>query len=153
MIAPMESVIELLVVDDNAGDVRLTCVAVERSGLRSHVTIARDGEEAMAFLRRSGKFATVSRPHLVLLDINMPRLTGLEVLEQARQDAALAGLPIIMLTGSDSERDMDKATSLGASAYLLKPLCVDDLLNAIHHIEPRWLAAPAASARDEDIRA
>ena len=138
---------QLLIVDDNAGDVGLTRTALSAAGIRGHVHVTRDGEEAMAYLQRTGKFASAPKPDLVLLDINLPRLSGIEVLEQSRRDDALSHVPIIMLSGSDADPDVSAAMRLGASAYLTKPVSVGDLSSAVRTINPSWIGdAPVSHA-------
>jgi chemotaxis family two-component system response regulator Rcp1 len=132
--------LELLIVDDNAGDVRLTRAALEDAKLNIRVSVARNGEEAMAYLQRTGRFATAKRPDLVLLDINLPRISGLEVLERARTDDALHDLPIIMVTGSDADLDVSTATRWAASAYITKPVRAADVIAAVGAIDPRWVS-------------
>src|SRR5580698_3093526 len=114
--------LEVLLVEDSPGDVRLTQEAFHAANLSVHLHVAADGVEAMAFLRREGVHANAPRPDLTLLDLNMPRMDGREVLAQIKQDDRLKTLPIVILTTSDSEGDFVKSYELHANCYLCKPV-------------------------------
>ncbi|MEO8793566.1 MAG: response regulator [Chthoniobacteraceae bacterium] len=129
---------EILLVDDNVGDVVLTKEALKGVNFTNHVSTARDGIEALEFLRREGKFSNAPKPDLVLLDINMPRMNGCEVLDKIRHDAELSTLPVIMLTSSESEDDIRRTYELRANCFVTKPADLDDMVKAIQAIDHFW---------------
>lgn len=131
--------IEILLVDDNVGDVVLTKEALSAAGFQNRVSIARDGCEALDFLRRSGVFSTAPRPDLVLLDINMPRKNGCEVLEEIRCDPALRLIPVVIFTSSESQEDIRRAYELGANCYVTKPVDLDEMDRVVKAITHFWL--------------
>ena len=130
--------VEILLVDDNIGDVVLTKEALESACVGNHVSIARDGVEALDFLRRMGDFATAPKPQLVLLDLNMPRKNGCEVLAEIRDDAELRLIPVVILSSSDAEGDIRRAYELGANCYVTKPADFDEMVIAIEAINHFW---------------
>ena len=121
IIAPAGTRIDLLLVDDNPGDVRLAQEAFRQANgvIKLHVT--NDGVEALSFLRKEGIYATSPRPDLILLDLDMPRMNGAETLAQIRADPALSLIPVVILTTSDAETDIAKSSELNANLYLTKP--------------------------------
>ncbi len=127
--------IEILLVEDNPGDVRLTLEALKEGKLANHVTVAADGEEALARLRRDVPHREAVPPDLVLLDLNLPKLSGREVLETVRADPLMTDLPIVLLTMSREESNALEAIHLGATAYLTKPLGASDLIGLTAEIE------------------
>jgi CheY-like chemotaxis protein len=131
--------IEILVVDDSAGDVRLTIEALRERGVSSHVSVAASGDEALDFLHRSGAFAAAPRPDLILLDLNMPGKRGGEVLAEIKRDPELSAIPVIVLTTSADERDVRASYALHANAYVVKPVDFDEFLAAVRAIEEFWL--------------
>lgn len=131
--------IEILLVDDNIGDVVLTKEALSGAGFQNRVSIARDGCEALDFLRRDGKFSAAPRPDLVLLDINMPRKNGCEVLEEIRCDEALRLIPVVIFTSSESEDDIRRAYELGANCYVTKPVDLDEMDQVVKAINHFWI--------------
>ena len=131
--------IEILLVEDNPGDVRLTSEALRDAKVRNHLTVARDGVEALAMLRREGVHAAVPRPDLILLDLNLPKKSGREVLEEVKQDAALKDIPVVILTTSQAERDIVESYRLHANAYVTKPVDLEQFLKVVHTIEEFWL--------------
>ena len=131
--------IEILLVEDNPGDVRLTREALRDAKVRNHLTVARDGVEALALLRREGRYAAVLRPDLILLDLNLPKKGGREVLEEVKRDDALKDIPVVILTTSRAERDIFESYRLHANAYVTKPVDLEQFLNVVHTIEEFWL--------------
>ncbi len=146
------TLIEILLVDDNAGDVRLTVEALKDAKVRNRLHIARDGVEAMAFLRREGQHANKPRPDIILLDLNMPKKDGREVLTELKADPALRSIPVVVLTTSKAEEDILKSYNLHANCYITKPVDLDQFLTVIKSIEDFWLtivALPASNSRDK----
>ena len=114
--------VEILLVEDNPADVRLTREALSSDTLWNHLNAAKDGVEAMAYLRREGKFASAARPDLILLDLNLPKKDGREVLAEIKADPNLMRIPVIVLTTSDAEEDILKTYGLHANCYVTKPV-------------------------------
>ena len=135
----MKDPIDILLVEDNPGDVRLTQEAFSSSRLLNRLHVVTDGEEAMAFLRKVGVYADVPRPGLVLLDLNMPRKSGREVLAEVKADNDLRRIPIVVLTTSEAEEDIIRAYDLHANAYIRKPVDLDQFVNAMRRLEDFWL--------------
>ena len=131
--------IEVLLVEDSPGDVRLTQEALREANRAVHLHVASDGVEAMAFLRREGSYAQVPRPDLILLDLNLPRMDGREVLAQIKSDESLKTIPTIILTTSEAEADILKSYQLQANCFLSKPVQLDDFENLVKSINDFWL--------------
>ncbi len=129
----------ILLVEDNEGDILLTLDAFEESRLNTKVSVARNGQEALDFLSKKGEFQNVQRPDLVLLDINIPIFNGFEVLEEIKKDESLRKIPVIMLTTSSNQKDIERAYKSHCNSYVQKPLEMDDFMNAILKIEEFWL--------------
>jgi CheY-like chemotaxis protein len=134
----MSDAIEVLLVEDNPGDVRLTREALKEGKVRNHLSVAPDGVEALAFLRRQGKYADAPRPDVILLDLNLPKKDGREVLEEIKGDPALRNIPVVILTSSDAERDIVRAYSLHANCYITKPVDLDQFITVVKSIEDFW---------------
>ncbi|HNV27308.1 MAG TPA: response regulator, partial [Nitrospira sp.] len=117
--------IEILLVEDNPGDVRLTVEALKEAKVINHLTVVKDGVEALAFLRRQGSYTTAPRPHLILLDLNLPRKDGREVLADIKTDDNLKRIPVVVLTTSQDEQDVLKSYNLHANCYITKPIDLD----------------------------
>jgi chemotaxis family two-component system response regulator Rcp1 len=130
--------IEILLVEDNAGDVRLTREALKDAKVITSLHVARDGEEAMEFLYRKGKYVGAPRPDLVLLDLNLPRKDGREVLAEIKADEDLKRIPVVILTTSKSEEDVLKSYNLHANCYVTKPLDLDRFIGVVRAIEDFW---------------
>ncbi|HUR24683.1 MAG TPA: response regulator [Candidatus Thermoplasmatota archaeon] len=130
--------IEILLVDDSAIDVQLMQEALEGSLVSSRLHSARDGIEAMAFLRQEAPFEDAPRPSLILLDLKLPRKGGLEVLAEIKGDATLRGIPTVMLTSSSEERDIARAYDLQANGYVQKPVDFDEFIAVMGAIEQFW---------------
>ena len=131
--------IEILLVEDNPGDVRLTTEALRDAKVRNHLHVVADGVEALAFLRREGAFTGVPRPDLILLDLNLPRMSGRELLERIKQDDAVRHIPVVILTTSQAEQDIVVSYHLRANAYVTKPVDLDQFLKVVGSIEHFWL--------------
>lgn len=131
--------IEILMVEDNPGDVRLTVEALKEGKVRNNFHTVADGEEALAFLRRQGPYAEVPRPDLVLLDLNLPKKNGREVLEEIKHDPDLKRIPVVILTVSQAEQDILKSYNLHANCYITKPVDLDHFLEVVRSIENFWL--------------
>jgi CheY-like chemotaxis protein len=127
--------ISVLLVDDDPGDVLMIEEALESIEAPRTIFIANDGEEAVAFLRRTGRFSSAPRPDVILLDLNMPRMDGRQVLAEIKSDVLLRSIPIVVLTTSQSPDDILSSYSLHANAYVTKPLNLDDLSDVVHKID------------------
>lgn len=131
--------IEILLVEDNPGDARLTREALRDAKVRNNLHVAPDGVEALAFLRRQGKHAAAPRPDLILLDLNLPKKDGREVLEEIKQDDRLRHIPVVILTTSQAERDIAESYRLRANAFVTKPVDLEQFLKVVRSIEHFWL--------------
>ena len=131
--------VEILLVEDNPADVRLTQEAFKEGKVHNHMSIARNGEEALAFLRRAGQFADAPRPDIILLDLNLPRKDGREVLAEIKEDADLKHIPVVILTTSENENDLIQSYSLHANCYICKPVDLENFLEVVRRIEGFWL--------------
>ena len=130
--------IEILLVEDNPGDVRLTMELLKESKIRNRVSVVDDGIEATAYLRKEGEFSEAPRPDLILLDLNMPRKDGREVLAEIKQDPALKRIPVVVLTASSAEEDIVRSYELHANAYITKPVDLDQFAKVVRSIEEFW---------------
>jgi len=131
--------IEILLVEDNPADVRLTIEVFKDSRITNHISVANDGEEAMDFLHKRGKYAGEIRPDLVLLDLNLPKKDGREVLTEIKADQELKTIPIIVLTTSDADQDVWKAYDAGVNSYITKPVDLEQFIGIFRSIEDFWL--------------
>jgi len=131
--------IEILLVEDNAADVRLTREAFDDAKVLNNLNVVGDGVEAMAYMRREGKYANATRPDLVLLDLNMPRKDGREVLAEVKADPDLMRIPVVILTVSKAEEDILKSYNLHANCYISKPVNLAQFLKVVESIENFWL--------------
>jgi chemotaxis family two-component system response regulator Rcp1 len=131
--------IEVLLVEDSPGDVRLTQEAFREADLPIHLHVASDGVEAMAFLRKEGAYAGVPRPDFILLDLNLPKMDGREVLAHIKDDDSLKSIPTIILTTSDAETDVVRSYQLQASAYLTKPVQLAAFESLVKSVGTFWL--------------
>ena len=132
-------VAEILLVEDNPGDARLTLECLAECTIRNSVHHVRDGAEALAFLHREPRYAQAPRPDLILLDLNLPGLDGRDVLTAIKQDPRLRRIPVVVLTTSSAEADVLKSYDLQASCYITKPVDLDQFTKVIHDIEAFWL--------------
>jgi CheY-like chemotaxis protein len=131
--------IEILMVEDNPGDVRLTVEALKEGKVRNNFHTVEDGVKALAFLRRQGPYAAAPRPDLVLLDLNLPKKNGREVLAEIKQDPELKRIPVVILTVSQAEQDILKSYNLHANCYITKPVDLEQFLEVVRSIENFWL--------------
>ncbi|HLZ30063.1 MAG TPA: response regulator [Chloroflexota bacterium] len=132
--------IEILLVEDNPGDVRLTMEGLTESKVRNNLHVARDGVEAMAFLRRERQFADAVRPDLILLDLNLPRMDGREVLSAVKSDPHLRTIPVVVLTTSRAEQDVLRSYELQANCYITKPVDLEQFITVVKSIEDFWFS-------------
>lgn len=131
--------IEILLVEDNPGDVRLTQEALGEAKVRNNLAVARDGVEALAYLRCEPPFQDAARPDMVLLDLNLPRKDGREVLAEIKADPELRRLPVVVLTTSSAEKDVLESYNLYANCYITKPVDLDQFVGIVSSIEDFWL--------------
>ena len=131
---------EVLLVEDNPGDARLTLEALKDGKVLNRVSVVPDGVEAMAFLRRQSPYADVPRPNLILLDLNLPKKDGREVLAEIKADPDLKRIPVVILTTSQAEEDIARTYDLHANCYVTKPVGLDKFLEVVRSIEDFWLA-------------
>jgi two-component system, chemotaxis family, response regulator Rcp1 len=139
--------IEILLVEDNEDDANLTIDALRDGRVRNRITHVEDGMEAMELLRREGKYANAPRPDLILLDLNMPRKNGREVLEEIKSDPELRCIPVVVMTSSDDEKDILGAYQRHVNCYITKPLDLDQFVSVVKSIESFWFTVvklPAA---------
>jgi CheY-like chemotaxis protein len=137
MTAPVEPAlpIEVLLVEDDPGDVLMTQEAFEEHKVRNNLTVVSDGEEALTYLRREGKYADAPRPDLVLLDLNLPRIDGREVLAKIKEDEDLRRIPVVVLTTSQLDEDIVRSYSLHANAYVTKPVDFERFITVVRQID------------------
>lgn len=135
----MDDDIRILLVEDNPGDVRLTQEALRGAKVANDLQVVGDGEAAIDYLRRRGRYVDAPRPDIVLLDLNLPRLDGREVLMDIKSDPDLAKIPIIILTSSTAERDIHSAYELHANCYISKPVDFTEFIEAVRSLEGFWL--------------
>jgi CheY-like chemotaxis protein len=138
--------IEILLVEDNPDDADLTVDALRDGRVRNRVTVVDDGLKAMAYLRREGKYAGVPRPDLILLDLNLPRKNGREVLAEVKEDPDLRRIPVVIMTSSDDEKDILAAYNLHVNCYVTKPVDLDQFLGVVKSIEHFWLCVVRLAA-------
>ncbi len=131
--------VEFLLAEDNPGDVRLTQEALRESKIRNNLNVVTDGMEAIAFLRRQGKYADAPTPDVVLLDLNLPRKDGREVLAEIKSDPLLKRIPVVIITSSEAEQDILRTYELHANCYVTKPVDLDQFIKVIQSIENFWL--------------
>ena len=124
--------------EDNSGDVRLTREALKSDGLRNTLQVARDGVEALAYLRREGEFSRAVRPDLILLDLNLPRKDGREVLAEIKADEDLKRIPVVVLTTSQADEDILQAYGLHANCYITKPVDLNEFMSVVKAIDHFW---------------
>lgn len=132
--------IQILLVEDNEGDILLTLEAFKELKVKNNVAVVKDGAEAIEFLKREGKFIESTLPHLILLDINMPRLNGIEVLDFIKRDNKLRKIPVVMLTTSSSESDILECYDKSANCFITKPLDFGKFMDVVKSIESFWFS-------------
>jgi CheY-like chemotaxis protein len=131
--------IEILLVEDNPGDVRLTVEALKDGKIRNNLNVVRDGVQAMAFLHQQEPYDKVARPDLILLDLNLPRKDGREVLAEIKRTPGLQHIPVVVLTTSDARPDIQRSYELHANCYITKPVDLEQFIQVVRSIEGFWL--------------
>jgi CheY-like chemotaxis protein len=131
--------VDILLVEDNPGDVRLTQEAFRDARLPIKINVTMDGEEALAYLRKEGSYTRATRPDLILLDLNIPKKDGREVLAEVKSDPTLHDIPVVVLTTSNAEQDIQKTYNLEVNAYINKPVDFDRFFDIVQKIEDFWL--------------
>jgi two-component system, chemotaxis family, response regulator Rcp1 len=144
--------IEILLIEDNPADVILTAKHLSGRRITAKLHVAMDGEEALAFLRRQGKHADAARPDLILLDLNLPKKNGCEVLADIKSDRSLKQIPVVVLTTSQDEEDIVRAYDLHANCYLSKPIDLEDFTRMMKSIDDFWFGAVKLPSRRSDGR-
>ena len=132
--------VEILLIEDNPGDVRLAQEGLKEGKIHNRLGVARDGEEALRYLRREGEFSDATRPDLILLDLNLPRKDGRETLAEIKSDPDLRRIPVVVLTMSKSEEDIFNAYDLHANCYITKPLDLNQFIKVVNSIEEFWFS-------------
>ncbi|MBI3903396.1 MAG: response regulator [Nitrosomonadales bacterium] len=130
---------DFLLVEDNPGDVRLTQEALKTHKVQNNLHVVTDGEEAMLFLRKQGKYANAPRPDIILLDLNLPRKDGREVLAEIKSDILLKTIPVVIITSSEAEQDVIRSYNLNANCYVTKPVNLDQFIKVVQSINDFWL--------------
>jgi CheY-like chemotaxis protein len=141
--------VEILLVEDNPSDVLLTRIAMQECKIANRLHVAKDGEVAMSFLRRQGEHAEAPRPDLVMLDLNLPRMDGRELLREMKSDPMLRVIPVVVLTTSDSETDVLRSYDLHANAYITKPLDMEQFVRVVKGIDDFWFGIVRLPRRTE----
>jgi CheY-like chemotaxis protein len=131
--------IEILLIEDNPGDVRLTQEALRESKVINNLTVVADGVQALDFLRQTGRYAGATRPDLILLDLNLPRKDGREVLEEIKADPNLKRIPVVVITSSSLEEDVLRTYNLHANCYISKPVDFEQFVAVVRSIEDFWM--------------
>lgn len=142
------SPIEILLVEDNPGDVRLTQEALKEGKVRNHLSVVDDGAKAIDYLFRRDAYAQAPRPDLILLDLNLPKKDGREVLAEIKGDASLRSIPVVVLTTSQADEDVVRAYDLHVNCYITKPIDLYQFLNVVKAIEDFWLTIVKMPKRD-----
>lgn len=130
---------DFLLVEDNPGDVRLTQEALKSHKVQNNLHVVTDGEEAMAFLHKQGRFKDAPRPDIILLDLNLPKKDGREVLAEIKSDPGLKTIPVVIITSSEAEQDVIKSYNLNANCYVTKPVNLDQFIKVVQSINDFWL--------------
>jgi len=140
--------IDILLVEDNPADVRLTQEALKEEKILNQLHVVGDGVEAMAFLRKEGRYAKAPRPDLILLDLNLPKKDGREVLKEVKSDPTLKTIPVVVLTISKAEEDIFKAYNLHANCYITKPVDLSQFLKVAKSVQDFWLTMVKLPPKD-----
>ncbi len=141
--------IEILLVEDNPGDVRLTKEALKEGKVTNKINVVMDGMEAMAFLHREGKYASAPKPDLILLDLNLPKKNGREVLSEIKMDSRLKCIPVVVLTSSQAEKDIVMTYNLHANCYITKPVDFGQFIDVVKSIENFWFNVVKLPPKEE----
>jgi two-component system, chemotaxis family, response regulator Rcp1 len=142
--------IQVLLVEDNPGDVRLTKEALKEGKMLNRVTVVGDGVEALSFLRRQGKYADAGQPDLILLDLNLPKKDGRQVLAEIKGDPRLKRIPVVVLTTSSAEEDILKTYDLHANCYVTKPVDLEQFMHVVKSIEDFWVTVVKLPSEDAE---
>ena len=142
-----DDVIQILLVEDNPGDIRLTQAALKEGTIRNELHVVKDGVEAIEFLKRKGKYIAHQTPDIILLDLNLPRKDGREVLAEIKSDENLKLIPVIILTTSDADLDIQKSYKLHANCFITKPVDLDQFIFIIRQIETFWFTVVKLPAK------
>jgi chemotaxis family two-component system response regulator Rcp1 len=142
--------IQVLLVEDNPGDVRLTKEALKEGKMLNRVTVVGDGVEALSFLRRQGKYADAGQPDLILLDLNLPKKDGRQVLAEIKADPGLKRIPVVVLTTSSAEEDILKTYDLHANCYVTKPVDLEQFMRVVKSIEDFWVTVVKLPSEDAE---
>lgn len=146
---PPPRLIDILLVEDSRADVLITRKALAEARLLNTIHVVRDGVEAMDFLHKQGKYAAARRPDLILLDLNLPRKSGREVLTEVKADDTLKSIPVVVLTTSSAEEDIVKSYNLHANCYVVKPVGLENFLAAVQSIRHFWFSVVALPPTEE----
>lgn len=137
----MFQVVEILLVEDNEADIRLTQEAFKEGRVCNNLHVVKDGEEAMAFLKKEGKYTASPAPDLILLDLNLPRKNGRDVLKEIKEDSSLKKIPVVVLTSSKAEEDIARTYGDHANCYIIKPVDLNQFIAIVQAVEDFWFAA------------
>lgn len=140
---------DFLLVEDNPGDVRLTQEALKSHKVQNNLHVVTDGEEALAYLRKQGKYKDVPRPDIILLDLNLPKKDGREVLAEIKSDQSLKSIPVVIITSSEAEQDIIKSYNLNANCYVTKPVNLDQFIKVVQSVNDFWLTIVKLPAKTE----
>ena len=140
--------VEILLVEDSPGDIRLTQEALRDAKVKNNLHVARDGVEAMAYLRQEGEQGAEPRPDLVLLDLNLPKKTGHEVLEEIKSDDDLKSIPVVILTVSEADEDIVKSYNLHANSFISKPVDLEQFIKVVNSIDDFWFTIVKLPSKD-----
>lgn len=143
----MNKEITILLVEDNEGDIVLTMQALKKANVTNGISVVKDGDAALQYLRKSGKFENVGTPDLILLDINLPKVDGMEVLTEIKNDQTLKKIPVVMLTTSDSENDILRSYNNHANCYITKPVDFKKFMEVVQMIKDFWISIVKLPAR------
>ncbi len=132
--------LEILLVEDNEGDIRLTIEAFTEAKIRNQIRVVRDGEQALAYLKKEAPYTDVLTPDIILLDINLPKVDGKEVLHVMKNDLLLKSIPVIMLTTSSADSDVQESYANHANSYVIKPVDLNKFMEVIRSIEEYWIS-------------
>jgi two-component system, chemotaxis family, response regulator Rcp1 len=146
------NMIEILLVEDDPADVRLTMEALKHAKMHTNLSIARDGIDALAFLRRQGKFSAAARPDIIFLDLNMPRMDGREFLAKIKEDPELKHIPIVVLTTSASDEDILRTYKLHANCFVTKPVDLQQFIKVVSSIECFWFTVVKLPVSSEESK-
>lgn len=136
---PLGKMVEILLIEDNPGDIRLVKEVFKDAKLHNNLQVALDGEEAMKMLRQEGEYFKAPRPDLILLDLNLPKKNGREVLREIKEDESLKCIPVVILTTSNAEEDLIETYKLDANCYITKPVDLDEFIKVVKSIQNFWL--------------